>query len=253
MAEYAYNNSKHSVTKISPFYANYRFEARTTWPTEVQFRNPASEMYGHYMTGVHKQLKDRLEEAVETMKKYYNKKRKEVVPFKKGELVLLNGKNIRAKHRCKKLEDKMLGPFEVVSVGSNNRYCMLKLPEHWKLHPVFNIDLLERYKGTDPKKQVIEIEADGEDWEMETIVASGPTDDNPRKHLFLVKWKNYAPEENTWETYENVTEHGMELLKEYYARSPGIAKDERFGKQEKLVNSSSVKSAMKGRKKKLKK
>jgi len=233
MAEYAYNNSKHSTTKISPFYANYGFEARASWPTEIQFRNPASEMYGHYMTGVHKQLKDRLEVAVEAMKKNYNKKRKEVAPFKKGELVLLNGRNIRAKHRCKKLEDKMLGPFEIISVGSNNRYCKLKLPEHWKLHPVFNIDLLERYKGTDPKKQVIEIEADGEDWEMENIVASGPTDHNPRQHVFLVKWKGYAQEENTWETYDNVAEHNAKLLEDYYARNEGIAKDERFSKKRK--------------------
>jgi len=234
MAEYAYNNSKHSTTKISPFYANYGFEARTSWPTEIQFRNPASEMYGHYMTGVHKQLKDRLEVAVEAMKKHYNKKRKEVAPFKKGELVLLNGRNIRAKHRCKKLEDKMLGPFEILSVGSNNRYCKLKLPEHWKLHPVFNIDLLEQYKGTDPKKQVIEIEADGEDWEMENIVASGPTDHNPRQHVFLVKWKGYAQEENTWETYDNVVEHDKKLLEDYYARNEGIAKDERFGKTRRM-------------------
>jgi hypothetical protein len=142
----------------------------------------------------------------------------------------------------------MLGPFEIVSVGSNNRYCKLQLPEHWKLHPVFNIDLLERYKGTDPKKRVIEIEADGEDWEMETIVASGPTDHNPKKHVFLVKWKNYAQEENTWETYENVTEHNMELLEEYYARSPGIARDERFG----LGKSGKVKSVKPGVKKKRK-
>jgi hypothetical protein len=120
MAEYAYNNSKHATTKISPFYANYGFEPRTTWPTEIQFRNPASEMYGHYMTGVHQKLKERLVESVDLMKKYYNKKRKEMEPLKKGELVMLNGRNIRTKHRCKKMENKMLGPFKVASVGSNH-------------------------------------------------------------------------------------------------------------------------------------
>jgi hypothetical protein len=57
----------------------------------------------------------------------------------------------------------MLGPFEVLSVGSNNRYFKLKLPDHSKLHLVFNIDLQERYKGIDPKKQVVEIEPDGEE------------------------------------------------------------------------------------------
>jgi len=78
MAEYAYNNSKHSSTKISPLYANYGFEPRTTWPTEIQFRNPASELYGHYMTSIHTKLKGRLSEAMESMKKNYNKKRKSI-------------------------------------------------------------------------------------------------------------------------------------------------------------------------------
>jgi hypothetical protein len=187
MAEYAYNNSKHALTKISLFYANWGFEAPTLWPTDIQFRNPASEMYGHYMNQVHQRLKQRLSESVESMQKHYNKRRKIMEPLKKGELVLLNGQNIRAEHLCKKLEDKMLGPFEVLSLGSNNRYCKCKLPDHWKLHPVFNINLLERYKGTDPKKPVVEIEPDGEDWVMETIIASGPTDNDPKQHVFLVK------------------------------------------------------------------
>jgi hypothetical protein len=231
MAEYTYNNSKHASTKISPFYANYGFEARTSWATEIQFRNPASEMYGHYMNQVHQKLRQRLQESVELMQKHYNKRRKIMEPLKKGELVLLNGRNIRAKHCCKKLEDKMLGPFEVLSIWSNNRYCKLKLPDHWKLHPVFNIDLLERYKGTDSKKQVVKIEPDREDWVMETIVASGPSDNNPKQHVFLVKWKDYNQEENTWETYENLAEHDKKLLEDYYARNPTVEKDRRFGRK----------------------
>ena len=61
MAQYAYNNSKHSATKISPFYSNYGFEPQTNCPTELQFRNSASELYGHYMTSVHKKLSRQLE------------------------------------------------------------------------------------------------------------------------------------------------------------------------------------------------
>ena len=231
MAEYAYNNSKHLSTKISPFYANYGFEPRTTWPTEIQCRNPASELYRHYMTSIHTKLKERLSEATESMKRNYNKKTKSIEPFEKGELVMLNGRNIRAKHWCRKLEDKMFGPFEVLSVGKNQRYCKLGLPDSWKIHPVFDIDLLERYKGTDQKKQVVEVEADGENWVMESIIASGPLDGNVKQHVFLVKWKDFTQEENTWETYENVAEHNMKLLEDFYKKNPGIEKDRRFQKK----------------------
>jgi hypothetical protein len=165
------------------------------------------------------------------MKKNYNKQRMNIEPLKKGELVMLNGRNIRAKHRCKKLEDKMLGPFRVLGVGSNLPYCKLELPDSWKIHPVFNIDLLERYKGTDPKKKVIKIEADREGWVIETMIASGPSDDNPKHHVFLVEWKDFTQEENTWETYENVAEHNMELLEDYYKWNSGMEKDARYSKR----------------------
>jgi len=68
MEESAYHNSKHSATKISPLYANYGFEQRTNWPTEVQFKNPASDLYGPYMTSVNLKLKKQLEQSIEMMR-----------------------------------------------------------------------------------------------------------------------------------------------------------------------------------------
>jgi len=230
MAEYAYNNSKHSATKISPFYANYRYEPRTNWPTEVQFRNPASELYAHYMNTIHEKLKEKLSEARGNMAKYYDKKRRDIPGFKKGEFVMLNGKNIRSKGRCRKLEDKMYGPFEVLHEGHNKRYCKLKLPTKWKIHPVFNISLLEKYRGTNPEREVVEIEADDSGWKIESIIASGPSDDDGSKHVYLVKWEGFPHEENTWESYDNVVEFTYEVLEEYYKKNPMMEKDSRFGK-----------------------
>ena len=94
MSEFAYNNSEHSATKISPFYANYGYEPRANWPMDIQFRNLASEMYGHYLTALHKKLSTQLETVRSSMAKYYNTKRRSIESFKKGELVMLNGKNI---------------------------------------------------------------------------------------------------------------------------------------------------------------
>jgi Txe/YoeB family toxin of Txe-Axe toxin-antitoxin module len=146
VAEYAYNNSKHSSTKICPFYANYGFEPPTTWPTEIQYQNPASQLYGHYMTSAHTKLKNRLIKAVEIMQKHYNKWTKSMEPLKKGELVMLIRRNIPAKHRCTILEDIMLGPFKMLSIGSNQRYCK-----------VITIDLLKWYTRTETKIQKTDV------------------------------------------------------------------------------------------------
>ena len=71
------------------------------------------------MASIYRKLKQRLTESVERMKNNYNKKTKSMEAEKKAELVMLNGQNIWAKHRCKKLENKMLGSLEVLLVGSN--------------------------------------------------------------------------------------------------------------------------------------
>jgi hypothetical protein len=125
----------------------------------------------------------------------------------------------------------MYGPFQVEKTGKNGRYCKLKLPDSWRIHSMFNIALLERYRGTNPKKQVVEIEADDAGWKMKSIIASGPSDDDPRKHLYLVKWEGYTHEENTWETYDNVAECSLDLLKDYYGKNPTIERDRRYEKK----------------------
>jgi hypothetical protein len=145
---------------------------------------------------------------------------------------MLNGKNIRAKHHCNKLKDKMYGPFEVIAVGKNGWYCTVKLPETWKIHPTFNIVLLERYRGIDSKTEVVEIEADDGCRKMESIIASRSSDDDARRHVYLVKWDGYSQDENTWETYKNVLECLLDLLKDYYSKNPLIERDGRFGKRQ---------------------
>jgi hypothetical protein len=100
---------------------------------------------------------------------------------------------------------------------------------------MFNIDFLERYQGTDHKQQVVELEADGEDWETESILASEDSDGNPKQHVFLVKWTGFLQEENTWETYANVAEHHMGLLEEYYERNPTRGKDGTFEVKKKRI------------------
>ena len=78
---------------------------------------------------------------------------------------------------------------------------------------------------------MVEIEADDSGWKMESIIASGPSDSDHRKHVNLVKWEGFTHEENTWESYDNVKQSADNLLKEFYEKNPTMEKYSRYGKE----------------------
>ena len=49
LAEYAYNNSKASAHKLTPFFANYGFHPQTQRMKERDVQNPGATMYTHWM------------------------------------------------------------------------------------------------------------------------------------------------------------------------------------------------------------
>ena len=66
LAEYAYKNSANTATQKSPFYANYGFHPRTTWPVEKESKNATSRNYAHWIQSVHDLCVKRLEETYYT-------------------------------------------------------------------------------------------------------------------------------------------------------------------------------------------
>lgn len=90
IARYAYDNLKHSVTKISLFYTKNGFQLRTNWLTDIQFRNLASELYGQYMQSVPEKRDHQLELSIDSMNKYCDTKWNSIEPFTVGEFVNLN-------------------------------------------------------------------------------------------------------------------------------------------------------------------
>ena len=147
LTEYAYNNSATTATQMSPFFANYRFHPQTNWPVEKESKIPTSRNYAHGMESVHELWVKRLEESRERMGKYYDRSRKEAPPYSVGDLVMLNGQNIRTRRAGKKLDAKLFGPFKVVRlVGQEGQSEELQLPQRWRVHNVFHISLIEPYR-----------------------------------------------------------------------------------------------------------
>ena len=136
-------------------------------------------------------------------------------PFKEGEKVWLEGKNLKILYATKKLAPKQEGPFAIKEVLTPLSY-RLDLPKQWRIHPVFHAALLTPYKETEthgpnflnPPPNLIEGE---KEYEVEAIIAHKK---KGRGYYFLVQWKGYPSSENSWEPEGNLT-HSRELLNEY--------------------------------------
>src|SRR5438309_11953812 len=70
--------------------------------------------------------------------------------FNIGERAWLDAKNIKQKTKSAKMNDRRLGPFEIIEKISDRAY-RLKLPNSLKIHDVFYIGLLSKVKD-DPKR-----------------------------------------------------------------------------------------------------
>ena len=68
-------------------------------------------------------------------------------PYQKGDLVWLEGTNLKTTHPTAKLAPKRHGPFQILEHLSDVTY-RLDLPKHWKIHNVFHITLLTHYHET---------------------------------------------------------------------------------------------------------
>jgi len=164
-----------------------------------------------------------LKQAADDMARYYDADRKEGEEFKVGDKVWLDARNIKTQRPAKKLDDRWFGPFPIQKVINRNAY-RLKLPRTFRrVHPVFHISLLRRWtpdpiaERPKPHHPPPDIAADGHvEYEVEVILDSRI---RYRKLQYLVKWKGYGPEENSWQPVENLI-HSPELIDEFHERNP---------------------------------
>ena len=120
-----------------------------------------------------------------------------------------------------KLAAKRYRPFPVAQVLSPITY-QLTLPEQWKIHPVFHVDLLTPYKettfhGTNYERPPPDLINDEEEYEVEQILDSRVRGRN-RKIQYLVKWVGYPDSDNQWLDWDQVTAN--EAIREFKKRRP---------------------------------
>ena len=195
--EFAYNNKKHTATQISPFEANYGLSPRMGFEGRRGKRFEAAEEFAERIKQVQEEVKAALGKAQEEMRKYADKKRREGVGFKTGDLVLLSTKELKwhmKGRRSEKLTERFVGPYKVKNIILANA-VELHLPPTVHIHPVVNVSKLQMYKsqveGQKATKLAPVIIEGREEYKVEKIL-------NKRrirgKDKFLVCWKGYTAE-----------------------------------------------------------
>jgi len=168
------------------------------------------------------EAKSTIRKAQDNMKRYYDRRRTPAPVFNSGDKVFLDASDIQTTRPSQKLSHRQLGPFVVERQIGPMAY-RLKLP-HWmkQLHLVFNVvkltlapdDPIPGHKLTDHPPSII---IDGEpEWEVEEIIDSRWY---RRRFQYLVKWKGYGREHNSWESASEV--FAPELTAEFHRKHPG--------------------------------
>jgi len=191
-----------------------------------------AEKFVEKMREIQEEAKAALGKVQEDMKKYTDRKRTEVEEYKVGDLVMLSTKDLKYQmvgRRTEKLTERFVGPYKVKRIVSTNA-VELKLPSTIKIHPVVNVSRICRYvgqvKGQKKEKLAPVIIKGEEEWEVERIL-------NKRqvrgKNKYLVCWKGFIAESDTWEGRENLKnakETIKEFEREYWQDMEDIARQE---------------------------
>ena len=105
-----------------------------------------------------------------------------------------------------KLKPKREGPFEITKLIGKVSY-RLHLPDQWRIHPIFHATLLRPYKETDQHgpnfpHPIPDVHPEKEaEYEVERIMNHRK---RGRTYHYLIRWKEYTPDNNSWESEPNL-------------------------------------------------
>ena len=245
-AEFAVNNAYQQSIGDTPFHLNYGYHPAVPLDVGVSPNPDVSDFLstqqqvmhaaGRYhafaqqrlnadrITAMVKAATDHLKMARNRQEQYANARRSDL-QLEPGQDVMLKTTNLNLTHwPSKKLFPLWIGPFKVLKVVSPVSY-ELELPQHWRIHDVFHVNLLKhRDNGQHhPPSPFTYLAGQPYEYEVDYILDHSPKSVRIQKGLapqvlkrmsFLARWRFAGPEHDTWEPYSNL-KHAPESLSDY--------------------------------------
>ena len=222
LAEFAINNAYQESTGNTPFFLNFGRHPRI--PTDANLakkpsKDPAAT---NYIGDVEKALakaKKCLEAAQQRQRKYADQHRTER-RFQVGDVVWLNSRNITLKSGgVRKFLPLWLGPYAVLAKISDVNYT-LELPDHFRLSTyTFLVSMLRpaHDNGAGVSRPPMVLVDGDEEFELQTILQHTPAKTKGAPNMkYLISWKGYGPEYNSWEPEKTLKQHAQDALNEYW-------------------------------------
>lgn len=221
IAEFSYNNNFHVSIGMSLFKANYGFDISFTGTPSKEQCLPATEERIRLIKEVQDELRIAMEEAQRSMKEQFDRKVQETPNWKSGEEVWLNSRHITTTRPTAKFSHRWLGPYKIVEKISTNAYKLLLPVKMKNVHPVFHVNLLRKFSKSEIKGQTEDelppIEIEGrEEFEVEEVLNKRKL---RKKTEYLVSWKGYGPNHDSWEPEENLS-NAKEMVKDFNDKYP---------------------------------
>ena len=228
MAEFFDNDRLFEATKLTPFFANKGFHPRMAiGPDDIAYESTRERLLAKKagditgtMANILEFMKGNIKKVQAAMTAQANKHRK-FVSYAKGDMVWLSSRNIKTIRPSKKLDDKMLGPYEVLKrVGA---FYRLKLPPSMKIWNSFHPNLLRKNLDDLMDGQVPDaprpVETDnGDEWLVDDILDSRYHGRGKRLQ-YRVKWNGFDRDHEWYNTDRGEFNNATDVVQEYHRKN----------------------------------
>jgi hypothetical protein len=175
---------------------------------------PAAKQFTLGVQAAVREAKQLLVAAQSRQKSLADTGRRDVV-FAPDEKVWLNTKNLKLRHPgTRKLLPRYVGPFTVMQRIGEVAY-KLKLPPALKLHDVFHVSLLKRYRSDGRYPAVPEVVDLAGDLSRQVDTILAHTESASGRKKYLVKYADLGAEYNEWVSEKRLLRDCPAVLQAY--------------------------------------